>query len=58
MNVKRTSKLKVFFHSISEVSTSKPLQLLHTDLFGPMSTSSLNEKYYAVVIVNDFSRCT
>ena len=28
------------------------------DLFGPMSTSNLNGKYYAFVIVDDFSRFT
>jgi len=28
------------------------------DLFGPMSTSTLNGKYYAFVIVDDFSRFT
>ena len=28
------------------------------DLFAPMSSSSLNEKYYAFVIVDDFSRFT
>jgi len=40
------------------VSTSKPLQLLHMDLFGPTRTASIGGKKYAFVIVDDFSRFT
>lgn len=40
------------------VSTSKPLQLLHMDLFWPTRTASIGEKRYAFVIVNDYSRFT
>jgi len=32
--------------------------LLHLDLFGPFRTMSLGGNYYALVIVNDFSRFT
>jgi len=53
---KKNKQVKSFFHSMNGVSTSKPLQLLHMDLFGPMSTSSLNGKYHAFVIVDNFSR--
>nr|XP_016451347.1 PREDICTED: uncharacterized protein LOC107776052 [Nicotiana tabacum] len=35
------------------VSTSKPLQLLHMDLFGPTRTASIGGKRYAFVIVDD-----
>ncbi|KAH0755142.1 hypothetical protein KY290_025412 [Solanum tuberosum] len=38
------------------VSTSKPFQLLHMDLFGPTRTASIRGKWYAFVIVDDFSR--
>ena len=38
------------------VSTSRPLQLLHIDLFGPTRTTSLGGKSYGFVIVDDFSR--
>ena len=40
------------------ISTSRPLELLHMDLFGPTRTSSLGGKKYGLVIVNDFSRFT
>ncbi|WRX28072.1 Integrase [Theobroma cacao] len=38
--------------------TSKPLEMLHIDLFGPISTTSLGEKSYGFVIVDDYSRYT
>nr|XP_016439704.1 PREDICTED: uncharacterized protein LOC107765553 [Nicotiana tabacum] len=40
------------------VSTSKPLQVLHMDLFGPTRTVSIGGKKYAFVIVDDFSKFT
>ncbi|XP_075098897.1 uncharacterized protein LOC142175799 [Nicotiana tabacum] len=40
------------------VSTSKPLQLLHMDLFGLTRTASISGRKYAFVIVDDFSRFT
>ena len=40
------------------VSTSKPLELLHMDLFGPSRTMSLGGNLYALVVVDDFSRFT
>jgi hypothetical protein len=40
------------------VSTTRPLELIHIDLFGPVSTTSLNGKKYGLVIVDDFSRWT
>ena len=46
------------FKSILEISTTRPLQLLHMDLFGPSRTTSLGGKHYAFVIVDDFSRYT
>nr|GEY02359.1 hypothetical protein [Tanacetum cinerariifolium] len=39
-------------------SISKPLQTLHMDLFGPTSVSSLNHKWYCLVVTDDFSRFT
>ncbi|CAN1282367.1 Retrovirus-related Pol polyprotein from transposon TNT 1-94 [Linum perenne] len=50
--------VKTSFKSISTISTSKPLQLLHMDLFGPTNVQSLGGKLYAFVIVDDFSRFT
>ena len=46
----------VSFKSKNVVSTSRPLELLHMDLFGPSRTKSLDGNYYGFVIVNDYSR--
>jgi hypothetical protein len=40
------------------ISTSRPLELLHMDLFGPIRTAGLSGKLYAFVIVDDYSRYT
>jgi len=40
------------------ISTSRPLELLHMDLFGPTQTLSLGGKKYTLVIVDDFTRFT
>nr|GEV57943.1 hypothetical protein [Tanacetum cinerariifolium] len=37
---------------------TKPLYTLHMDLFGPTSVSSLNHKWYCLVVNDDFSRFT
>nr|GEW37716.1 putative ribonuclease H-like domain-containing protein [Tanacetum cinerariifolium] len=39
-------------------SVSKPLHILRMDLFGPTSVSSLNHKWYCLVVTDDFSRFT
>nr|GEX23774.1 hypothetical protein [Tanacetum cinerariifolium] len=39
-------------------SVSKPLHTLHMDLFGPTSVSSLNHKWYCLVVTDDLSRFT
>ncbi|CAN1342283.1 Retrovirus-related Pol polyprotein from transposon RE2 [Linum perenne] len=49
---------KSSFKTSSFISTSKPLQLLHIDLFGPTDISSLGGKNYVFVLVDDFSRFT
>ena len=46
------------FKSKNEVSTKKPLELLHMDLCGPMKTLSHGGKRYIYVLVDDFSRFT
>lgn len=40
------------------VSTTRPLELIHFDLFGPVSLLSLGGKTYCFVIVDDYSRFT
>ncbi|KAI4387368.1 hypothetical protein MLD38_005206 [Melastoma candidum] len=47
---------KASFKSKGYVSTSKPLELLHMDLFGPTKTQSLGLRRYAMVVVDDYSR--
>lgn len=37
---------------------SKPLELVHADICGPMQTLSLNKNKYFIVFVDDFSRRT
>nr|GEW70334.1 retrovirus-related Pol polyprotein from transposon TNT 1-94 [Tanacetum cinerariifolium] len=39
-------------------SVTKPLHTLHMDLFGPTSVSSLNHKWYCLVVTDDFYRFT
>ena len=46
------------FKSKDIVSSSKPLELLHMDLCGPMRVLSLGGNRYIFVIVDDFSRYT
>ncbi|WVZ88670.1 hypothetical protein U9M48_035162 [Paspalum notatum var. saurae] len=40
------------------ISTSRPLELLHMDLFGPTTYTSIGGNNYGFVIVDDFSRYT
>lgn len=49
---------RVTFKFKNCVSTSKSLELLHLDLFGPSRTRSLGGNYYGFVIVDDFTRFT
>ena len=49
---------RVSFHSTPLTATSEPLEILHMDLFGPISTVSLGGKSYGFVIVDDFTRFT
>jgi len=48
--------VKTSFKSKGIVSTSRPLELLHIDLFGPVSTASIYGSKYGLVIVDDYSR--
>jgi len=51
-------QVKSTFKSINIISTQRPLELLHTYLFGPVRSASLSGKQYGFVIVDDFSRYT
>nr|GEU54096.1 retrovirus-related Pol polyprotein from transposon TNT 1-94 [Tanacetum cinerariifolium] len=39
-------------------SVTKPLHTLHMDLFGPTYVSSISNKWYCLVVTNNFSRFT
>ena len=49
-------QVKSSFKSKDLVSTNRPLELLHLDLFGPTHVASLNKSRYVFVIVDDYSR--
>jgi len=51
-------QVKSSFNFKNVVSSLKPLELLHMDLFGPSRTMCLGGNYYALVIVDDYSRYT
>ena len=55
---KKCKQTKNSFTSKNVVSTTRPLELLHMDLFGPSQVKSFGGSYYALVIVDDFSRFT
>jgi transposase InsO family protein len=42
----------------SVMSTSRPLKLLHMDLFGPTTYISIGENSYGLIVVDDYSRYT
>jgi len=50
--------VKSSFKTKDIVSTSRPLELLDIDLFGPVNTASLYGSKYGLVIVDDYSRWT
>ena len=39
-------------------TTTKPLQLVHTDICGPLSIPSLSENVYFLAFIDDFTRFT
>ncbi|GJX69352.1 putative ribonuclease H-like domain-containing protein [Tanacetum coccineum] len=61
INYKTMNKLKGKQHKASYKaklvnSISKPLHMLHMDLFGPTNVKSLMKKSYCLVVTDDFSR--
>ena len=51
-------QIKTSLKNKNHVATTKPLQLLNMNLFGLSRCASLSGKYYAFVIVDDYSRYT
>ena len=54
----RGKQTKVSFKPKNCISTERPLELLHIYLFGLSRTMSLGGNYYALVIIDNFSRFT
>jgi transposase InsO family protein len=53
----RHGKMIAVSHSlVNTVMTEHPRQLLHTDTVGPSRVRSMGGKWYALVIVDDYSR--
>jgi hypothetical protein len=40
------------------MTTDRPLELLHMDLFGPIAYISIGGSKYCLIIVDDYSRFT
>ncbi|XP_021768489.1 coiled-coil domain-containing protein 186-like [Chenopodium quinoa] len=51
-------QVRTSFKSKKMVSSTKPLELIHMDLCGPMRIQSRSGKKYVLVIVDDYSRFT
>jgi len=49
---------RISFKSKDIISSKKPMDILHMDLFGQSRNVSLAGNFYALVIVDDFSRYT
>jgi hypothetical protein len=41
-----------------EYSTTKPLEIVHTDLVGPTTKKGLKGERYFMLLVNDYTRMT
>jgi len=54
----KDKQTRTSFKTKDMISTNKPLDVLHMDLFGLFRTTSLAGNFYALVIVDDFSRYT
>ena len=49
---------KSSFKIIKDIITSRPLELIHMDLFGPTKIKGLSGNRFVFVLVDDFSRFT
>ena len=51
-------QVRSLFKSKNTIASSRPLEILHMDLFGYSRTVSLGGKVYGLVIMDDYSRFT
>ena len=54
MHERKTTKS--LHKKVKEIRTTRPLNLLHMDLIGPMRIESKGGKRYVIMVVDDFSR--
>ena len=52
----RGEQVRTSFKLKNCISTTRPLEMLHVDLSGPMRITSRGGKRYVLVIVDDYSR--
>jgi hypothetical protein len=57
-NVDACKQVGSTHHSKNVMTTTRPLELLHMDLFGPVAYLSIGGSKYGLVIVDDFSHFT
>jgi hypothetical protein len=43
-------------HAKNIMTTTRPLEMLHIDLFGPVAYISIGSNKYGLVIIDDYSR--
>ncbi|GJR52435.1 ribonuclease H-like domain-containing protein [Tanacetum coccineum] len=55
-NLKGVKQHRAFCKKIEKETIREPLELLHMDLFGPVSVESVNRKKYCLVVTDDCSK--
>ena len=45
------------YKAVGEIRSSRRLELVHSDVCGPMNTESIGGKRYFVTFIDNFSRC-
>ena len=56
-NCQHGKQTRVSFKT-KEFSTTKPLELVHTDLCGPTKSKGLNGEQYFMLLIDDYTRMT
>jgi transposase InsO family protein len=51
-------QVRTHHHAKNIMTTTRPLEMLHIDLFGPIAYISIGSNKYGLVIVDDYSRFT
>jgi transposase InsO family protein len=51
-------QVRVPHHAKNIMSTTRPLEMLHMDLFGPIAYISIESNKYGIVIIDDYSHFT